>query len=152
MPRGGGIMTKSFLVAALVLAFSSVALAEANDAPYTEGSRWELTFVRAKYGFADDYLKGLAGTWKKTMDEAKKQGLVVSYKVLSAAANGKEDWDLLLMVEFKNMAAFDGLDAKMRALETKIIGNEDAQRNLMVKRLEIREILGSKLATEINLK
>jgi hypothetical protein len=143
-------MTNRFLVAALVLGLSGAALSQ--DAPYSEGSRWELTFVRAKYGMADDYLKSMAGTWKKSMDEAKKQGLVLSYKILEAPANGREDWNLLIMVEFKNMAAFDGLDAKMRAIEAKVIGNEDAQRNLMVKRLDVREIVGNKLATELVLK
>ena len=58
----------------------------------------------------------------------------------------------MLLVEYENMAAFDGLDAKFRAAVAKAIGNESAQRDLMTKRLEIRELLGEKNAREITLK
>jgi hypothetical protein len=86
------------------------------------------------------------------MDEAKRQGLVVSYKILSGNASGPEDWDLLLMVEVKNWAALDGLDEKFEAITQKTIGGEEPRRQLATKRLEIRRILGAKNAQEIFLK
>ena len=125
---------------------------QAVQAPYSEGSVWELTSVRTKYGMGDDYLKSLADKWKPTLEELKRQGVVQSYRILSASPVDRTDWDLMLMVEYKNMAALDGLDDKFRAIEAKMIGNEDAQRKLYSKRGEIREILGSKIAREITLK
>ena len=56
------------------------------------------------------------------------------------------------MVEYPNMAAFDGLREKTEPIFDKIIGNEDQQRQLAVKRLEIREIMGGKTMREITLK
>ena len=41
------------------------------------------------------------------MEEAKSEGLIVSYKILSGAAANKEDFNLVLMIENKNMASFD---------------------------------------------
>ena len=120
--------------------------------PYTEGSVWELTMVRTTYGMSDDYLRSLGTTWKHTLDEAKKQGLILSYKVLSTNASGPDDWDLLLMVEYKNWAVFDGLRDKMDPIERKVVGTEDQMRQLMTKRLDVRRILGGKTGQELILK
>jgi hypothetical protein len=133
-----------------VLLLTGTALSQ--DVPYREGTVWSLTFVRTKAGMGDDYLRSLSGTWKKVMDQAKKDGLIVSYKVLSTSASNRDDYDMILMTEHKNMATLDGLDAKMRVIESKIVGNEDQQRSLMVKRLDVREIMGEKLARELILK
>jgi hypothetical protein len=76
----------------------------------------------------------------------------VSYKILSGNAVGPDDWDLLLMVELKNWAAIDGITDKFEAIQKRVVGGEDAQRQLATKRLEIRRILGSKNAQELFLK
>jgi hypothetical protein len=117
--------------------------------PYTEGSVWDMSFVKVKPGFSVDYLRSLNGTWRKVLDEAKKQKLVLSYKVLSAGAAGRDDWDLCLMVEYKNMAALDGLAEKMRNIALPSLGGEDKARELQTKRLEIRDIIANKLAREL---
>ena len=56
------------------------------------------------------------------------------------------------MTEFKNYAAFDGLDEKFYALATKVMGSEEEMDDLMVNLAELREILGNKLGQEIFLK
>src|SRR5438034_5023151 len=78
-----------------------------SDAPYTEGPVWAVTMVKTKPGMSDDYLKTLAKIYKSTNDEMKKQGLIMDYKVLLGDNSNPQDFDILLMVEFKNMAAFD---------------------------------------------
>src|SRR4029079_16784883 len=83
-----------------------------SDAPYTEGSVWDITMVKTKPGMDDQYLKGLAKTFKGTLDEAKKQNLILSYKILLGSASGPSDFNILLMVESKNMAALDGAREK----------------------------------------
>ena len=47
------------------------------------------------------------------------------------------------------MAALDGLDEKMRNLTLPMLGGEDKTRELMVKRLDVREIVATKLAREL---
>jgi len=108
--------------------------------------------VKAKYGMGDEYLKGLAKTFKGTLDEAKKQNLILDYKILLGDAANAQDFDILLMVESKNMAAFDNSREKFDPIARKIEGNPDEQRATATKRLDIREILGSKLMREITLK
>lgn len=135
-----------------VLFAGGFAFTQTTEAPYTEGPVWQMTFVRTTYGLDDDYLKSLGQFYKKTMEEAKKQNLVLSYHIISVEAANADDWNLLLMVEYKNMGALDGLDAKFRTIQAKIVGNEDTQRNLMVKRMDVRKILGGKLGRELFLK
>ena len=137
--------------AALFAAWTGLCSAQ-SDAPYTEGPVWEITMVKAKYGMGDEYLKGLAKTFKGTLDEAKKENLILDYKILLGDAATPGDFDILLMVESKNMAAFDNAREKFDPIARKIEGTPDQQRQTAVKRVEIREIMGNKLMREITLK
>jgi hypothetical protein len=137
--------------AALFAAWPGLCPAQ-SDAPYTEGPVWQITMVKAKYGMGDEYLKGLAKTFKGTLDEAKKENLILDYKILLGDAAAPGDFDILLMVESKNMAAFDDAREKFDPIARKIEGTPDQQRQTATKRVEIREILGNKLMREITLK
>jgi len=108
--------------------------------------------VKTKPGMSDDYLKMIAKTFKATSEEAKQQGMVMDYKILIGNASGPNDFDILLMQEFANMAAFDGLRDKLDPILKKLIGSEDVQRQGAIKRMEIREIMGNKLMREITLR
>jgi len=108
--------------------------------------------VKAKAGMTDEYLKGLAKTFTGAMDEAKKQNLIMDYKIMLGNAATPQDFDILLMVESKNMAALDNAREKFDPIARKIEGTPDQQRATQTKRLEIREIMGSKLMREITLK
>ena len=123
-----------------------------SDAPYTEGPVWAVTMVKVKPGMGDDYLKTLAKIYKSTNDEMKKQNLIMDYKVLLGNNANPQDFDILLMVEYKNMAAFDGLREKADPIADKILGSEEVQRQGAIKRMEIREIMGNKLMREVTLK
>ena len=141
------------LAACAALAVVGAVLVRAqSDAPYTEGPVWGITMVKTKPGMSDDYLKTLAKIYKSTNDEMKKQGLIMDYKVLLGNDANPQDFDILLMVEYKNMAAFDGLREKADPITDKILGSEDAQRQGAIKRMEIREIMGNKLMREVTLK
>lgn len=126
--------------------------AAGSTAPYTEGTVWEITMVRTKAGMSDDYLKNLAQAYKSTSDEAKKQGIIMDYKILLGDAANADDFDILLMVQYKNMAALDGLREKTDPIATKLIGGEEKLREGSIKRMEIRDILGSKTMREVTLK
>jgi hypothetical protein len=139
------------IIASCSLSVASLSFAQ-SDAPYTEGPVWTITMVKTKPGMSDDYLKMIAKTFKATSEEAKQQGMVMDYKILIGNASGPNDFDILLMQEFANMAAFDGLRDKLDPILKKLIGSEDVQRQGAIKRMEIREIMGNKLMREITLR
>ena len=141
------------LAACATLGLTGIGLAWAqSDAPYTEGPVWGITMVKSKPGMSDDYLKTLAKIYKSTNDEMKKQGLIMDYKILLGDDANPSDFDILLMVEYKNMAAFDGLREKTDPIANKILGSEETQRQGAIKRMEVREIMGNKLMREVTLK
>jgi len=108
--------------------------------------------VKTKAGMDDDYLKNLAKNYRAVMEEQKKQNLILNYKILLGEASTPSDYNMLLMVEYKNMAALDGLREKTDPIGLKVAGGEEQQKQGSVKRAEIREILGSKTMREITLK
>ena len=138
-------------VAALSLGIASLCSAQ-SDAPYTEGPVWTVTMVKTKTGMTDEYLKELAKTLKGTLEEAKKQNLVLDYKILLGNPATPQDFNILIMVESKNMAAQDNTREKFDPIARKVVGTTDQQQAIQVKRLDIREIIGTKLMREITLK
>ena len=144
--------TSGVLAAALLVSLWLPAQSHAQGLPYSEGSVWSVGFVKTKPGMTKEYLKNLASNWRVMNEAAKKEGLVLSYKILQGPAANTEDWDIMLLIEYKNMAAMDGMAEKMDALGAKIIGSDDAQKSGALKRSEIRDILGGKLVREIILK
>ena len=138
-------------VAALSLGIASLCSAQ-SDAPYTEGPVWTVTMVKTKTGMTDEYLKELAKTLKGTLEEAKKQNLVLDYKILLGNPATPQDFNVLIMVESKNMAAQDNTREKFDPIARKVVGTTDQQQAIQVKRLDIRDIMGTKLMREITLK
>jgi hypothetical protein len=124
----------------------------AQDKPYKEGSVWSVTFIKVKPGMFDTYIRDLSANRRPLMEQGKKDGLILQEKMLAGESAGREDFDLILMVEYKNWAAFDGLGDKFRSLAQKIVGSEDKQQQMMIKRTDVREILGTKNMQEISYK
>ena len=46
----------------------------------------------------------------------------MDYKVMIGDASDRNDFNILLMVEYKNMAAFDGLREKTEPIMAKVMG------------------------------
>jgi len=120
---------------------------------YTEGPIWRIQLIRVKPTHMDEYLTSLRQSTKPLIEEEKRQGLILDYKVFfKETKNSPEDWDICLAVEFKNYAAMDGLAAKGEAVRDKILGGKAPAQQLSEKRAEIREIVSSELLQEVFLK
>ena len=120
--------------------------------PYVEGSVWVLTFIKTKSGLTDDYFKSITASLKPLYEEEKKQRLILDYKILNGEASDPHDFNILILVEYPNWAAFDNLRDKMDPVIAKVMGSEEQRKDMAVKRLDIREILGTKTMREITLK
>jgi hypothetical protein len=126
--------------------------AKSMGAPYIEGPVWTLTMIKTKTGLDDDYFRQISGTVKPIYDEEKKQRIILDYKILMGDPHNRDEANIIIMVQYPNMAALDGLRDKMDPLIEKVMGNEDQRRAMAVKRLDIREILGTRTMREITLK
>jgi len=120
---------------------------------YTEGPVWRVQLIRVKPTQWDAYLTSLRQSTKPLIEEEKRQGVIMDYKIfLKETKNNPEDWDIAVAIEYKNHAAMDGLAAKAEAARDKILGGKQAAQQLGEKRAEIREIVSSELLQEIFLK
>src|SRR6059058_5669181 len=111
-----------------------------SSAPYNEGPVWTVTMIKTKAGLDDEYFKQITGTVKPVYDEEKKQKIILDYKILTGESHGRDE---------ANMAALDGLRDKMDPILAKVMGSEDQRRDMAVKRLDIREILGTRTMREV---
>lgn len=135
------------LVVSLLLLGVSV-FAQVNR-PYRNGSVWSVAFIRMKPGMETAYLNYLATDWKRNQEALKKEGLILSYKVLTTEGHGPNDWNTVLMTEYKDLATMEANESKADALAQQVVGNDDKQRQGYRDRLEIREVMGERLAREI---
>lgn len=132
----------------IILGMSVVVLAQVAR-PYRNGSVWNVAFIRIKPGMDSAYMNYLATDWKKSQEASKKEGLIMSYKVLSTEAHGSGDFNLLLMTEYKNLATMEANESKEENLAQQVVGNDATQMQGYKERLEIREVLQDRLAREI---
>ena len=137
----------TLLFMAFALTFSSTLFAQ--DKSFKDGSVWQVGFIKVSANMNVEYLNNLKNNWKATHDEAVKQGLILSYKILQGTAANPDDWDIMLMTEFKNLAAMEGSEDKWEAISKKVIGGEEAMKKLNESRVSMRTIYGGKLLKEV---
>jgi hypothetical protein len=136
------------LIATVVLVAGISVYSQVNR-PYRNGSVWSISFIRIKPGMDTAYLNHIAGQWKTGQEAAKKEGLILSYKVLSVEGHTPNEWNLMLMTEFKDLATMEAGEDKADALAQRTVGNDEKQMQGYRERLEIREVMGTRLAREI---
>jgi hypothetical protein len=136
----------------LLIAGTNISFAQ-TDRPYKDGPIWQVQFVHTKPGMTDLYLKNLSEGWIKQMRAAKDAGLIMDYKILSAEPASENDWDLLLMYEFKNYAMLDGAREKMEAIDKKVFNaTPETQHSNAVSRNDLRTLQGGRLTQELDFK
>ena len=99
----------------------------------------EISSIRTVDGHFDDYMQWLATNWKKQEEAAKKAGLITKYQVLVAQPQGPNDPDILLIVEYKNWAALDGLGGKFDAVSAQVEGSVEKANQSEADRVKIAD-------------
>ena len=140
-------MLVSSLIVLLLMA-SIVVVAQVNR-PFRNGSVWSISFIKMKPGMETAYLKYVAGDWKREQEALKKDGQILSYKVITTETHGSNDWNIMLMSEYKDLATMEADEAKADNLLQTVTGNDEEQMQGYRNRLQIREVLDVRTAREI---
>jgi hypothetical protein len=127
-------------------------VAVAADKPYTEGPVSIVTSIRTEPGMLETYMKYLSTTYKQMMEENKKAGTIVDYRVYTTSPRTADDPNMYLVVTYKNMAALDGLSDKTDAVQQKLIGSQEVRDQQMIERGKMRTMLGTEMIREQVLK
>ena len=129
---------------------SPTATATAPVRPYHDGPVWTITFVHTKPGLSMKYMEFLAKEWKKEQEALKKAGLILDYKVIGTEAHSPNDWDLMLMIEFKDLATLEANEDKMEAVAMQALDlNDQKLIQGYQERASWRDIIGDRVAREI---
>jgi trehalose-6-phosphate synthase len=144
------IRIRATVALAGVFSFFALAVtAQAQDRPYSEGTVSVVSSIRTEPGQNENYMKYLATTYKQMMDEQKKLGNIVSWSVYTTMPRTADDPNLYLITTYKNLAAMDGLQDKMEAVQAKVIGNQEARDASMAARNKMRTAIGSEVIREV---
>lgn len=117
--------------------------------PVHDGSVWQLDFIRVQPGMDSAYDKYLATDWKKEQEALKAEGITLSYKVISTEGYSPTDWNLMLMIEYKDLASMESNQAKADAVAQRISGGDEKVMEGYRDRSQIREVMGTRLAREV---
>ncbi len=143
--------TKRILICSLIasLLLLGISVFAQVKRPYRNGSVWNIAFIRMKPGMGTAYMNYLATDWKKNQEAMKREGIILSYKILETEAHGTGDWNLLLLTEYKDLATMEANEDKADAVAQQVIGTDQKQMQGYRDRAEIREVMGDRLAREI---
>jgi hypothetical protein len=106
-PKFAGMVLSCLLVALSVNAQQSQTSPPASPLN-TDKPVWALEFVKVKPGMFAATMGYLDNNWIRWRAEAKRQGAVLNYNRVAGEDSSNSDWDILLMTEYKNQAAYDG--------------------------------------------
>jgi hypothetical protein len=134
---------------AVVLLIAAVSVYAQVNRPYHNGSVWNIAFIRIKPGMDTAYMNYLAGSWKTEQEAQKKDGNILSYKVISVEGHTPGEFNLMLMTEYKDLTTMEANQDKAEAVAQRVVGNDEKQMQGYKDRLEIREVMGARLAREI---
>jgi len=139
------------LSVAILTASTSLAVAQ-EDHAYTEGPVVVVNFVRTQPGMFDEYMRYLDKTYKPLLDEAKKEGVITDWAIYQARPRDPQDADVIFTITYKNMAAFDNLQARMDPLAKKAFGSLPKAAAAAADREKMRKEVGSQLVRQLILK
>lgn len=146
-------MKRLTILLAVLFVFCVTTLASAQERSWTQGPVSVVTSVKVMPGQGENYINYLATTYKANMEEQKKAGIILSYRVYNASARSEDDADMYLVVTYPNMASFDGLSEKTEPLSKKVTGlNREQSAAAGAKRSSMRTILGNEMIREVVLK
>jgi len=149
-------MKKSFLKISIISILLSVFIvvspvwADDNKRNWDNGSVWSVSPVETKPGKFNAYINDLSRVWRAYLEDSKKDGDVLSYKMLNLVSARDGEPNLLLLVEYKNMAIFDRSMDYFDKQAMKIQGTLDKSIEANINRGALRDLRGSILTREIH--
>ena len=121
----------------------------AADQPYQDGPVTMVSSIRTLPGMHDTYLRFLATTYRTNMEAAKKEGIVLDYRVYETTPRSPDEPNVYLTVTYKNMAALDGLDERMEPIMQRSFGDQAARNAAAVDREKMRRQVGQEMIREV---
>jgi hypothetical protein len=134
----------------LLAAFPNAAHAQEH---YTLGPVQRIILLDIKPGQGSAFWTDLRQNVRPLYDEYKRQGLIQDYSfALKTTAEGPQDWDVAIVLTFKNWAALDTFSTKGDSVSVRYYGSYGKRSEMGAKRAESGTTVSSFLVRGVTLK
>lgn len=144
------ITSRCFLLACilLLLLIQFPSFAFGDDRVYDEGTVWLIIYVRTKPGMFDKYMENLNGRFRKELEVAIEKGFLLDYKIMKKWPSNPDDWDVMIMEAYPDMASFDEFQKKWDEVDAEVFKTLDERDQAIVDLGSLRTILGRVITRE----
>ena len=119
---------------------------------YEEGPVWQIMTFRTAPGKTELHLKNIAMAWEHQLKLAVKKKVLVDYKVLTKWSSSPDDWNIMVIEIFPNMASYDTFWKDWAAIDAETVDTPEFQERLELMQSTGTEFLGTVFAREVYLK
>jgi len=111
-----------FLLSTFIVGGSTAQNSSNKEKPLTrseyndEKPVWTLEYIQVKPGMFGPAMGYLDDRWVRVREEAKHDGSVLAYHRIAEQASDKNNWNVVLITEFKNQAARDASEKRFDAI------------------------------------
>jgi hypothetical protein len=137
-------------VAIGLLSLSAVgASAQVASRNYDYATVTQVTQIEVKPGQLNAYMHDLATGWRTSMEEGKRAGAILSYSIEQPLDPRPGEANLVLVVVFKNLAAYDRPLADAEKSAAAQYGSLDKAHDMGMQRETMRKILGTEIYRQL---
>ena len=134
----------------LCLLLASAAVAQDQ---YTEGTVERVNLIRILPGHFNGFMDDIKSNLQPIWEAEKANGLILNYHVFfNQTKSNPDDWDIGVTLEYKNMAALDGLAQKVLDLRMKQYGDKSKEQKVIDKRVDSAQTVASYLIRNVTMK
>jgi hypothetical protein len=120
---------------------------------YEEGPVWQIMTFRTAPGKTEMHLKNIATAWEHQLKLAVKKDVLVDYKVLTKWSSSPDDWNIMVIEIFPNMASYDTFWEDWAAIDAETVDTPEFQERLSrLQSTADTQFLGTVFAREVRLK
>jgi hypothetical protein len=134
------------------LAFTGVSASAQDQRVYDHGPVIAVSHVKVQPGQLNAYMSNLNSVWRRGLEDQKRRGEVLDYRVYQNMAPGIGGPDLVLVVTYRNAAVMDTSLDEMDRRTAALQGSVGAANQATVDRGRLRTIMGSDLMRELRFK
>lgn len=145
----------ALIASAMLLASSHTATAQTAKIAletYEEGPVWQIMTFRTPPGKTERHLRNIATAWEHQLKLAVKTEVLVDYKVLTKWSSNPDDWNIMVIEIFPNMASYDTFWRDWATIDAQTVDTPEFADRLARLEATGTEFLGTVFAREVFLK
>ena len=119
---------------------------------YEEGPVWQIMTFRTPPGKTELHLRNIATAWEHQLKLAVEKEVLLDYKVLTKWSSSPNDWNIMVIEIFPNMASYDTFWEDWAAIDTETVDTPKFQERMAQMESTGTQFLGTVFAREVRLK